>query len=124
MTQTGPVKPNQPLTLDDVLFVGFNSRVAAMAKSTGEILWEWKASQGSGYVSLLLDGDRLFASIQGYMYCLDATDGHELWFNPMKGFGTGVTSLASSTVAGGNYGLMAEAQAEAARSSSSTPVPS
>ena len=79
-----------------LVFVGFNKRVAALVKKTGEIRWQWKASQGSGYVSLLLDRDRLFASVDGYTYCLKASTGEQMWFNPMKGFGTGVTSLACS----------------------------
>ena len=52
---------------DALLFVGFNRRVAALDKKTGEIRWEWKAPQGHGYVSLLLDGDRLFASADGLL---------------------------------------------------------
>jgi len=72
----------------------FNSRVAAMDRRTGEIIWNWKAHSGSGYVSLLLDGEELFVSVNGYMYCLDARSGREIWFNKMKGFGFGVTSMA------------------------------
>lgn len=78
-----------------MLFVGFNKRVAALDRDTGTILWQWEAPTGSGFASLLLDEDRLFVAVSGYTYCLDAANGQQLWFNPMKGFGTGTTSLAS-----------------------------
>jgi hypothetical protein len=43
----------------------------------------------SGYVSLLLDGDRLIVSTNGYLYCLDPLTGKVLWHNPLTGFGMG-----------------------------------
>ena len=82
--------------LEELLFVGFNKRVAALDKRSGEIRWQWEAPEGSYYVSLLLDGDDLFVSVNGYTYCLNASTGQQVWLNPMKGFGTGVTSLAST----------------------------
>jgi outer membrane protein assembly factor BamB len=81
--------------LDKLIFVGFNSRVVALHRDSGELVWEWKSPKGSGYVTLLLDGDRLIASVVGYTYCLDPLTGNVLWFNELSGFGTGVASLAS-----------------------------
>ena len=83
------------MTSDDNVYVGFNRRVAALDKHTGQIVWEWKAPDGTGYVSLLLDGDRLFAAVNGYTYSLDPVTGQQLWINRMKGFGYGVTCLAT-----------------------------
>ena len=82
-------------TLADLVYVGFNRRVVALDRYSGEIVWDWKAPQGSGFVSLLLDGDRLMASVNGYLYCLDPVYGQEVWSNPLKGYGVGTTSLAS-----------------------------
>ena len=82
--------------LDKLVFVGFNSRIAALDRETGDICWQWKASKGSGFVSLFVDGDCLFASVQGYSYCLEAETGMERWMNPMKGFGFGVVSIATA----------------------------
>lgn len=79
----------------DLVFTGFNRRVAALHRHTGAIVWQWKARQGSSYVSLLLDGGLLVVAVDGYMYGLDPLTGAELWFNPMTGFGTGVTALVS-----------------------------
>jgi outer membrane protein assembly factor BamB len=42
-------------------------------------------------VALLLDGDRLIVSVQGYTYCHDALTGQQLWYNPLKGYGLGVS---------------------------------
>jgi outer membrane protein assembly factor BamB len=86
---------NQSLTLDEVLFVGFNRRVAALSKHTGEILWKWKAPAGTGFVTLLVEADRVYVAVHGHTYCLDAATGEQLWHNPMDGFGYGVTCLAT-----------------------------
>ncbi len=81
------------MELESLLFVAFNKRVAALDRRNGEILWEWKAPKGAGFVSLLLDRDLLFAAVQGYTYALDPSTGNEMWVNPMKGFGFGITAM-------------------------------
>ena len=81
----------------DLVFVGLNSRVAALNQDTGEIAWQWRAPTPSvgGYVSLLLlDEDRLIVSVNGYTYCLNPRTGEQRWYNELSGFGTGVTSIA------------------------------
>jgi outer membrane protein assembly factor BamB len=80
---------------DNLVFVGFHSRVAALERDSGGVVWKWQSPKGSGYVTLLLDGDRLIVSVMGYTYCLDPATGGELWFNELEGMGTGVASLAS-----------------------------
>ncbi len=101
---------------DELVFVGFNSRVAALERRDGRIVWDWKAPSGSGYVSLLLDGDQLFVAVNGYQYCLDPHTGQEIWFNSMSGFGYGVSSLA--TTRGSTDSLLLEKAAADARSRS------
>ncbi|MFO1439640.1 MAG: PQQ-binding-like beta-propeller repeat protein [Verrucomicrobiaceae bacterium] len=81
--------------LSDLVFTGFNKRVAAVHRDSGQLLWQWKAPQ-SGYVTLLLDGDRLIVSVNGYLHALEALTGRHLWSNDLPGFGTGVASLAST----------------------------
>jgi outer membrane protein assembly factor BamB len=81
----------------DLVYVGLNSRIAAINRDTGEIVWSWRASKprSGGYVSLLLlDETRLIASVNGYTYCLDPLTGQQRWYNQLAGFGTGVTSMA------------------------------
>lgn len=103
--------------MSNAVFVGFNSRVAAVDRDSGTTLWTWKSHKGSGYVTLLLDGNRLIVSVQGYTYCLDPATGAELWFNELEGMGVGVASLAS--VRGGSVGVSAQAAAEDARAAAS-----
>jgi outer membrane protein assembly factor BamB len=82
------------MTVDQLIFVGFNGRVAALDRDTGEIVWS-NNQLHKGNVTFLLDGDRLIVSVKGYIYCLDPLTGQILWHNPMKGFGYGIASLAS-----------------------------
>ena len=86
---------------DELVFVGFNSRVAALDRRNGEIVWSWKAPKGSGYVTLLLDRDLVLVSVNGYQYGLEAASGEEIWFNPMTGFGFGVAAIASGSASAG-----------------------
>ncbi len=104
------------MNIADLVFTGFNKRVAALDRKTGQIVWEWTAHSGSSYTSLLLDGDRLIVSVHGYMYALDALTGRQLWFNKMSGFRYGVASLAS--VNGTSNGHLINAYAEEQTSSS------
>jgi outer membrane protein assembly factor BamB len=86
----------QEPSIEDLVFVGFNRRVAALHRRTGELAWDWKSPKGSGFVALLVDGDELLVSIDGYTFALDAATGRELWHNPLTGLGTGVACLASA----------------------------
>ena len=81
--------------MDQLIFVGFNSHVVALHRDSGELVWQWKSPKGTGYVTLLLDGDRLIVSVVGYTYCLDPATGNEVWYNELPGLGFGVASLAS-----------------------------
>lgn len=105
------------MNTNDLVFAGFNRRVAALQRHTGQIVWEWKAPHGSSYVSLLLDGGMLIVSVDGYMYGLDAATGNQRWYNEMKGFGTGVAALVSVNGMSSNP-LAAAAADEAARRAS------
>ena len=106
------------LTIQDLAFVGFHSRVVALDRETGRIVWDWKSPKGSSsHVAVLLDGDRLIVSVQGYMYCLDPITGRQLWNNPLKGFGTGIPSLTSIH---GNSGSAAAAALIASQQQAAT----
>ena len=95
----------------DLVYVGFLNRVAALERQTGRIVWEWEATKGRSYLTLLLDRGVLVVSVDGYMYGLEASTGREMWFNPMKGFGTGVASLASTNGTAQNVAASAAASA-------------
>ncbi len=110
---------------NNLVYIGFNSRVAALDKNTGEIRWDWRARKGSGYVSLLLiDDDQLIVSVIGYTYCLNALTGEEKWFNALSGFGSGVASIVALNKHNAHDVLVAaaSADADAKSSTSSSPV--
>lgn len=103
-----------------LVFVGFNSRIAALDRDTGEVVWKWRSPKGTGLPVVLLDGDRLVVSVMGYTYCLDPTSGAEIWNNPLPGMGLGIPNLASAR---GNttpqlYAVLAEHERQQQQSSS------
>lgn len=109
----------EKITINDLVFIGFNKQVIALDRYTGKKVWEWKASQGSGYPAILLDSDRLVVSVQGYTYCLDPLTGVQVWENELKGLGTGIPSIAS--IRGNAHGgAVAQAAAEAAAAAASS----
>jgi|SRR5688500_13436120 outer membrane protein assembly factor BamB len=84
------------MTIDQLIFVGLNGYALALNRDSGEIVWS-NDKLKSGYVTLLLDGDRLIVSTNGYIYCLDPLTGEILWHNPLTGYGAGApTSLIST----------------------------
>jgi outer membrane protein assembly factor BamB len=81
--------------IDDLIFIGLNGYALALNRDTGEIVWSNNEME-SGYVTLLLDEDRLIVSTNGYIHCLDPMTGKILWNNPLRGYGMGApTSLVS-----------------------------
>lgn len=83
------------MKIDQLIFVGLNGYALALDRGSGEIVW-YNNKMKSGYVTLLLDGDRLIVSTNGYIYCLDPLTGEFLWNNPLSGYGMGApTSLVS-----------------------------
>src|SRR3982751_45878 len=83
------------MTVEELIFVGLNGYAMALNRDTGEIVWS-NDQMKSGYVTLLLDFDRLIVSTNGYIYCLDPLTGNIQWHNPLRGYGAGSpTSLVS-----------------------------
>src|SRR5262249_33642898 len=103
------------MTIDQLIFVGLNGYALALDRDTGEIVW-YNSEMKSGYVSLLLDGDRLIVSTNGFIYCLDPLTGQILWNNPLRGYGMGApTSLLSVRGQSSQTLIGQAAAAEAAR---------
>jgi outer membrane protein assembly factor BamB len=111
----------EPSMLTQLVFLGFNSRVVALDRDTGEVVWQWKSPKGTGYTTVLLDGDRLMVSVEGYTYCLHPLNGQPRWHNDLPGMGTGVVTI--TTVRGSTAHVAAEAAAEAQREASASTVP-
>lgn len=114
-----PAELRQPgYTLMDLVFLGFNSRVIALHRETGNVVWMWKSPKGKhAYVAVLLDGDKIIASVNGYTYGLDPLSGAQLWQNELKGTGFGIPSVVSLRGNSGSAGaaaIIAQMQAQAA----------
>jgi len=108
-------RPRGAATVDQLIFVGLNGYALALDRDTGAIVWS-NNQMKSGYVSLLLDGDRLIVSTNGYMYCLDPLTGRILWHNPLTGFGMGAPTHLTSLRGQSSQTLTEQAAAiEAAR---------
>jgi outer membrane protein assembly factor BamB len=76
------------------IYVGIKGFALALDSDTGAILWKTRLT-GSQFVSIVIDGDRVFAVNQGEAYCLDACTGAVLWHNPLKGLGLGIAFLVA-----------------------------
>jgi outer membrane protein assembly factor BamB len=107
------------MTADQLIFVGFRGYAMALDRDTGEVVW-CNSQLHSGYVSMLLDGDRLIVSCDGYMYCLHPLSGEIIWHNPLSGYGTGVTHLTSVRGQGSQTVVVQSAADRAAKSSDSS----
>jgi outer membrane protein assembly factor BamB len=99
--------------IEDLVFVGLNGYAVALHRDTGEIVWS-NNEMHSGYVTLLVDGDRLIVSTNGYMYCLDPLTGEILWHNPLRGYGSGAPTAIASVRGSTAQHLTAQAAAAAA----------
>ncbi|MFK7959661.1 MAG: PQQ-binding-like beta-propeller repeat protein [Phycisphaerales bacterium] len=105
--------PNRGL-IDELIFVNVGGHVAAIDRLSGELVWRWKAPKGHSYGSMLVQDDALIVGVYGYVYCLDALSGELRWSNPLRGFGFGVTSLATSGAASGHANSAASQSQQAA----------
>lgn len=86
-----------PRDPQELLFVGIKDVVIALRQGDGSEAWRAKL-KGGEFVTVLWDGESLFAANNGEVFRLDPASGAILWSNPLKGLRTGVVSLASLRV--------------------------
>jgi outer membrane protein assembly factor BamB len=93
------------------VFLGIKGAVIALEQRAGNEVWraELKSSE---FVTVLWDGEALFAATSGEIWRLDPESGIVIWHNQLKGLGRGLVSLASNRVGSqtGNAELAAEKQ--------------
>lgn len=87
------------------LIIGSNGAVAAIDPKSGNVLWktmlttgEFLSSTSHSDVSVLVQGNMIYAGGSGHLFGLDAASGRILWHNPLKGFGHNDISLAMNGV--------------------------
>ena len=80
------------------VFIGINGNVIRLDGSTGDGVWLAEL-KGSGFVNILLDGDRVIATTGGEVFCLDAASGKRIWHNELSGQGFGLAAIATASAA-------------------------
>ena len=104
-----------------LVYVGIKNYVVALDRSTGEAVWsttlKGAISRSMSFVTVLRDAEGILATCGGEIFCLDPKDGTILWQNPLKGLGTGLTTMATDaggSVASATTSVFEESQRRAA----------
>ena len=79
----------------ELVFIGIKGSVVALNRGTGELVWKARLKM-SDFVNVVMQGGTVRASCYGEIFCLDQLTGRELWHNPLKGFGTGLATIAGA----------------------------
>ena len=96
------------MNISEMVFIGIKGSVVALNRNTGEQVWVTHL-KGSDFVNVVVQDGTIVASCYGEIFCLDALTGKGLWHNPLKGFGTGLATIATEPSSpGGIPPVMAE----------------
>lgn len=112
------------MPMNDMVFVGIKGTAIALDRATGQILWQTHLTSSS-FVNLVLDGENLYATTQGEVFCLNPANGNPRWHNGLKGFGLGLASLVTPNATNNGAALSMEEELvreEQARSASAQPA--
>ena len=92
----------------DLVFIGIKGSVLALNRATGQQVWATHL-KGSDFVNVAVQNGAVLASCYGEIFCLDPLTGNALWHNRLKGFGTGLATIATERNPGdGNAPVLAE----------------
>ena len=78
----------------DLLFIGIRGSVVALNRETGEQVWTTHL-KGSDFVNVVVERGQVIATCYGEVFCLDPLTGQGRWHNRLKGFGTGLATIAT-----------------------------
>ena len=78
----------------ELIFIGIKGSVVALNRATGAQVWA-DHLKGSDFVNVVVEDGKLYATTSGEVFCLDPLTGEGLWHNPLKGYGTGLATIAS-----------------------------
>lgn len=78
----------------DLVFIGIRGSVVALDRANGGQVWATHL-KGWDFVNVVLQNEKLLASCGGEIFCLDPFTGNALWHNPLRGFGTGLSTIAT-----------------------------
>jgi outer membrane protein assembly factor BamB len=106
-----------------MIYLGIKGSMVAVDSATGQLVWETDL-KGVDFVNVIIDGNNLFATTRGEIYCLDPQGGGIRWHNPLKGYGLGLVTIAADGVAPNTAVIAAEKrrrdQEQASTAASST----
>ena len=78
----------------ELVFIGIKGSVVALNRATGQQVWATHL-KGSDFVNVVLQDEAVLATCCGELFCLDPLKGDTVWHNPLKGFGTGLATIAA-----------------------------
>jgi outer membrane protein assembly factor BamB len=81
--------------IDTLVFLGISGVVFALDRTTGTEVWCVEL-EGSDFVNVVLDGDRILATTKGEIYCIDPVTAQVIWQNDLPGMGAGIVSIATA----------------------------
>jgi len=80
-----------------IIYLGVKGSVVAIDSATGQSIWS-TSLKGAEFVNVVLDGNNLFATTRGEIFCLDPQGGGVRWHNPLKGYGLGLITIAGEGI--------------------------
>ena len=78
----------------ELVYIGIRGSVVALNRSNGGQVWVTRL-KGYDFANVVLDGDKLFVTAHGEIFCLDPLSGGILWHNKLTGFGIGLATIAT-----------------------------
>jgi outer membrane protein assembly factor BamB len=82
--------------MSKIIYLGVKGSVVAIDSATGQLIWSTDL-KGGQFVNVVLDGNNLFATTRGEIFCLDPQGGVR-WHNPLKGYGLGLVTIAGQGI--------------------------
>jgi hypothetical protein len=80
----------------ELVFIGIKGSVVALNRATGEQVWTTHLKSWD-FVNVVLEDGAILATTCGEIFCLDPLTGAGMWHNPLKGFGTGLATIATES---------------------------
>jgi len=87
------------MKISELVFIGIKGSVVALNLATGEQIWATHL-KGANFVNVILQEDFVLATAGGEIFCLDPFTGNGRWHNPLKGFGLGLATMATTSSPG------------------------
>ena len=107
-----------------LVYVGIKTHVLALDRNGGAEIWRTqlpaKFKSSASLVNVVRDAEGLFATCAGEIFALDPRDGSLLWREPLKGLGSGLTTVATDLGGSTPLSALAESQRQAEAAAAAT----